>query len=238
MTCTITKIDRDFYSLQPDGNDPEFTLDMQVANQSHRLFPAKHKPFSTRDDIDPSNSKRIPACWNPPDVCVAAVERKLCEHLSNNGMGTPYSPNKTVQSVLLDISNTQGMFLNGNSVDQLFACADRICKLARSECSSPLSIPATPTYGRNRLSTVTRCFCFYFNMLRESKKIACLRCALNSEPCSVSQLEVSKFHSDHCCRMMVLPYCLHLPLRRLPTYPCRHPPCWKILSFQARYRPK
>ena len=158
MTCTITKIDRDFYSLQPDGNDPEFTLDMQVANQCHRLFPAKHKPFNTRDDIDPSNSKRIPACWNPPDVCVAAVERKLCEHLSNNGMGTPYSPNKTVQSVLLDISNTQGMFLNGNSVDQLFACADRIYKLARSECASPLSIPATPTTGRNRLSTVTRCF--------------------------------------------------------------------------------
>jgi hypothetical protein len=114
-----------------------------------------HKNFNTRDDIDPGNIKKDPACWNPPDVCVAAVERKLCEHLSNNGMGTPYTPNKTVKSVLLDISNTQGMFMNGNSVDMIFACADRIFKLARPECASPISIPTTPTNGRSRLSAVS-----------------------------------------------------------------------------------
>jgi hypothetical protein len=161
MTCTVVKIDHDVYSLRPDGGQPEFTLDLQVANDAHRLFPMNHKPFNTRDDIDPSNCKKIPESWNPPDVCVAAVERKLCEHLSNNGMGTPYSPNKTVQSVLLDISNTQGIFMNGNSVDQIFACADRICKLARSNSDSPLNVTATPTSSQTQPSTVcnpVRCF--------------------------------------------------------------------------------
>jgi len=157
MTCTVIKFDpkSKLYTLQPDGNDPEFTLDMQTANEARRLFPMNHKNFNTRDDIDPGNIKKDPACWNPPDVCVAAVERKLCEHLSNNGMGTPYTPNKTVKSVLLDISNTQGMFMNGNSVDQIFACADRIFKLARPECASPISIPTTPTTGRSVPTTPT-----------------------------------------------------------------------------------
>ena len=157
MTCTVIKFDANskLYTLQPDGNDPEFTLDMQASNQAHRLFPMNHKPFNTRDDIDPSNCKNDPDSWNPPDVCVAAVERKLCEHLSNNGMGTPYTPNRTVKSVLLAISNTQGMFMTGNSVDQIFACADRILNLARSECVSPISIPTTPTNWRSRLSVVS-----------------------------------------------------------------------------------
>jgi hypothetical protein len=158
MTCTITKIERDTYSLQPEEDLPLFTLDMQVPDQAHRLFPVIHKPFNTRDNIDPGNCQRNPDSWNPPDVCVAAVERKLCEHLSNNGMGTPYSPNKTVQSVLLDISNTQGMFLNGNSIEQIFACADRIYKLARPESASSPSIPSTPTTGRHRPSMVRYVF--------------------------------------------------------------------------------
>ena len=49
------------------------------------------------------------------DTCVTSVEKELIEHMENQGLGTPISPNRSVASVVAELMKYQGAFVEGDA---------------------------------------------------------------------------------------------------------------------------
>lgn len=66
------------------------------------------------------------------DVCVAAVEAKLREHLDRVGLGEPVKAENSVRSVLNTLTENQGGFVEGLEVDAIGKVANNIFKMVRN----------------------------------------------------------------------------------------------------------
>ena len=66
---------------------------------------------------------------NCPAISVRSVETKLCEHLNNQGLGTPVSSNRTVKEIYEAVCKHQGGFVQGDGGVAFCALVDSIQKM-------------------------------------------------------------------------------------------------------------
>jgi hypothetical protein len=103
-------------------------LELKSMGMIDRIF-----PLFIGESIDEFSTPPIYGSYKgptiQPDVYVEEVERALCEHLENQGLGSPLIPNRSILSVYKEIASNQGFFIKGDG-DQAFSLAiEKICHM-------------------------------------------------------------------------------------------------------------
>ena len=110
-------------------------LELQSFNLLEAVFPV-FIGDSSADSVDTRlctytnyfKSGCSPKC---PDIVVKSVEEKLCEHLNNQGLGAPFSSNRTVKEILQALSAHQGGFIQGSGGDAFTDVVDSIYSMIK-----------------------------------------------------------------------------------------------------------
>jgi len=80
---------------------------------------------------------------SPPDVVVDRLEKKLCEHLGREGLGSPYIDRVTIKSVCKAVLSNRGGFYAGKMEDFFDLILDPICAMVDHSKAYPSNVHST-----------------------------------------------------------------------------------------------
>lgn len=128
-------IDRqNFSALNENSNCDNVLLEWRLALELKErsmiggIFPLfvgkKQEDKSYQRHFPDFSSNRFPG--GLPDISVRSVDKKVAEHLNNQGLGFPYDMASPVQLIVNKILENQGFFVEGNLPESMSAAADQI----------------------------------------------------------------------------------------------------------------
>jgi ankyrin repeat protein/serine/threonine protein kinase len=130
---------RSFTSLREDSPCDNVLLEHRLALELEKMSMIAHifPVFIGRREAGTCAAFDWSCMKEMPHVSVNAVKQKMIQHLERQRLGSPLTPELTVQQVVANMAAHQGCLCEGVLEQQLLAAADRIERICKDRVQSP-----------------------------------------------------------------------------------------------------